>query len=186
MSVVVRTDADATRFAGTLRGVVAGVDRDVPVSQIRGGEQLLRDSMAPQRFSTVLLGLFAVVAVVLAGVGVYGVISYSVARRTREIGIRMALGARALDVVFMVVRKSDDAGGSGHRDWVAGGGGAGAGDSNVVVRGKRGGPTDLRDAGRGCGGDGDAGRGGSGAEGGAGGSDGGAAIRIEATDERRI
>jgi len=113
MSVVVRTDADGTRFAGTLRGVVAGVDRNVPVSQIRGGEQLLRDSMAPQRFSTVLLGLFAVVAVVLAGVGVYGVISYSVARRTREIGIRMALGARALDVVLMVVGKAMTLAGAG-------------------------------------------------------------------------
>jgi putative ABC transport system permease protein len=112
-TVVVRTDAAGTRFGPTLRGIVAGVDRTIAVSGIRSGEQLLRDSIAGPRFSTTLLALFAAVAVTLAAVGVYGVISYSVARRTREIGIRVALGARAGDVVAMVVGQAMALAGAG-------------------------------------------------------------------------
>lgn len=69
-------------------------------------EQILSDSLAPRRFSVVLLAIFAGVALVLAAVGIYGVVSFSVTRRTQEIGVRMALGARRGDVLRMVVGRT--------------------------------------------------------------------------------
>ena len=79
------------------------MDPNVPVYDVKSMEQLLSESLARRRFAMLALGLFAAVAMVLAVVGIYGVMSYSVAQRTREIGIRMAMGARTGDVLRLVV-----------------------------------------------------------------------------------
>jgi putative ABC transport system permease protein len=103
MTLVVRSAADPTSLGPAIRGEVLGIDKEQPVASIRPLDQLLAASIAQQRFSMLLLGIFASVAMVLAGVGLYGVMSYSVTQRTHEIGIRMALGAAQRDVLKLVV-----------------------------------------------------------------------------------
>jgi predicted permease len=101
--LVVRTAGDPKTLPATLRSVVRGLDRTAILSPVRTVEQELSDQLAPRRFQTWLLSLFSLMAVVLASVGIYGVMHYSVAQRTHEIGIRMALGARPGNVVRMVI-----------------------------------------------------------------------------------
>ncbi len=111
MALAVRTNQDPKQLAAGVIGAFQEIDPEQPVYDVLPMDQVVQRSLSPQWLNTALLSLFASVALVLATVGVYGVLSYSVGLRTREIGIRMALGSRRSEVIWMVLR---------HGGWLAG------------------------------------------------------------------
>jgi putative ABC transport system permease protein len=103
--VFVRSALPAASLTAAMRKTVASIDPHQPISSVKTMEQVIRTTTAPRRFNALLLGVFAAIALVLATLGIYSVISYSITLRTQEIGVRMALGANRPAILMMVLRK---------------------------------------------------------------------------------
>ena len=121
MALVVRSGRDPERLGPAIRQAVREIDKDLPLADVGLLADSVSHSTRSRRFSTWLMGGFAALALLLAAVGIYGVISYSVARRTHEIGVRIALGAERRRIAAMVVRRSLVLAGIGVIAGVAGG-----------------------------------------------------------------
>jgi putative ABC transport system permease protein len=105
MTFMLRTGLDPETLAGAVRKAVESVDKNQPLSDVKAMDQVVANSAAPRRFRMLLLGQFALIALVLAAVGIYGVIAYSCSRRTHEFAIRLALGAERSDILKIVIRQ---------------------------------------------------------------------------------
>jgi putative ABC transport system permease protein len=105
MAVAIRTSADPGSLANAVRGQVLALDKDQPIANVLTMNEIVSRSIWEQRFYAMLFGIFAAVALILAAVGIYGVMSYAITQRTREIGIRMALGAGQLNVLKLTLKQ---------------------------------------------------------------------------------
>jgi putative ABC transport system permease protein len=105
MTLVIRTNGDPAAMAPTVQRELRAIDADQPVSDVRTMNQVMADTTARARFNALLLGLFAGLAMLLSAVGTFGVMNYSVTLRTREIGLRMALGAQPSQVLMLIIKQ---------------------------------------------------------------------------------
>ena len=124
MNIVVRTSGEPQALLGAIRSELKALDREIPIARARTMEEWATETAGRPRLLAAILAVFACLAVILAAVGIYGVMSYAVEQRTQEIGVRMALGAERRDVLGMVVRQGMTVAGIGVALGLAGGIGA--------------------------------------------------------------